>query len=52
MTFNKIIWPSIGADDGNEQNKSDTRRGDLTVMLSRSEASHGPGRETLRCAQA
>jgi hypothetical protein len=41
--------PSIGADNANEQIGPGIRMGDSTVMLSRSEASRYPARETFRC---
>jgi len=39
----------VGADYSFSKNKTEYRRGHSIVMLSRSEASRGPTRQTLRC---
>ncbi len=47
--YSAVATPPAGRDNGDEQNNPDIRRGDRSVMLSDSEASLGPTRETPRC---
>ncbi len=49
MHSKEKIRPTVRADNAQERNNPDTRWGDRFVMLSRSEASLFPTRETLRC---
>jgi len=52
MNFNKLTGIFVGADNAHEQIDRVILIGDWTVMLSRSEASRRPVRQTLRFAQS
>ena len=49
MTFNKIIWPTVGADYAVSKNKTDDEIGPSTVTLSEAK---GLSRWAARCFAA